>query len=141
MVKTKGIERSVAGWKSGVAGASGRYTEGINATNDWQEKAVAAEDRYAAGIQQAVANRSREKGLSKVSNSDWKSKAATKGSQRWAPGVNAAEADYRKGLAPVLSVIESVTLPERTNDAAANVAARVTPIAVALQNAKREGRL
>ncbi len=141
MVKTKGVERSVSNWKSGVAGASGRYAEGIQATNDWQEKAMAAEDRYAAGIQSAVANRSREKGLSKVSNSDWKSKTASKGTVRWSPGVNAAESDYRKGLAPVLSVIEGVALPERTNDAAANVAGRVTPIAVALQNAKREGRL
>ena len=141
MVKTKGIERSTQNWKSGVAGASGRYTEGINATNDWQEKAVAAKASYEQGIQQSIANGSREKGLAKVSNSEWKNKAATKGSQRWAPGVNAAEADYRKGLTPVLGVIESVSLPERTNDAAANVAARVTPIAVALQNAKREGRL
>lgn len=141
MVKTKGIDRATSNWKAGVAGASGRYTEGINATNDWQEKAMAAEESYATGIQQAVANRSREKGLSKVSNSEWKSKTATKGGQRWMPGVNAAEADYRKGLAPVLVIIEGVSLPPRTNDAAANVAARVTPIAVALQNAKREGRL
>ena len=141
MVKTKGIERSVSNWKGGVSGASGRYTEGINATNDWQERAVASKQAYEQGIQQSIANGSREKGLAKVSNSEWKNKAATKGSQRWAPGVNAAEADYRKGLAPVLGVIEGVNLPERTNDAAANVAARVTPIAVALQQAKREGRL
>ena len=141
MVKTKGIERSVGNWKSGVAGASGRYAEGVKSVTDWQAKAIASEDRYAAGIQAAIANRSREKGLSKVSNSDWQNAAANKGAQRLAPGVNSAEADYRKGLAPVLSVIEGVNLPERTNDAAANVAARVTPIAVALQNAKREGRL
>ena len=141
MVQTKGIQRAVANWKSGVAGASGRYMEGIKATNDWQQKAMAGEESYAAGIQAAVANRSREKGIAKTSNSEWQANAITKGGARWAPGVNAAEADYSKGLAPVLSVIESVTLPPRTNDAAANVAGRVTPIAVALQNAKREGRL
>ena len=141
MVKTKGIERSVGNWKSGVAGASSEYIEGVKASSDWQANALAAEDRYGTAIQQAIANRSREKGINKVSNSEWQQKTSTKGAQRWVPGVNAAEADYRKGLAPVLSVIESVTLPERTNDAAANVQSRVTPIAVALQNAKREGRL
>lgn len=141
MVKTKGVERSVSNWKSGVSGASGRYTEGVRATNDWQEKAKAGDAAYKAGIQEAIARDARLKGIEKTSNSEWQNATATKGSQRWAPGVNAAEGDYRKGLGPVLSVIEGVTLPERTNDAAANVAARVTPIAVALQQAKREGRL
>ncbi len=141
MVKTKGVERAVSNWKSGVAGASGRYTEGVKATTDWQERAKAGDAAYKIGIQDAIARDARMKGIDKTPNSKWQSAAEIKGTQRWSPGVNAAEGDYRKGLGPVLSVIEGVTLPERTTDAAANVAARVTPIAVALQQAKREGRL
>ena len=141
MVKTKGIERSTQNWKSGVAGASGRYTEGINATNDWQEKAVAAKTAYEQGIQKSIANNSRERGLQRVSNSEWKQKAATKGSQRWAPGVNAAEADYRKGMQGVLSVIESVPEHVKTGDIETDVRETTIKIAKALRAAKEEGRL
>ena len=141
MVKTKGIERSVSNWKSGVSGASGRYTEGVKATTNFKEASLAGDERYKSGIQNAISLDLRRKGVDKMDPSKWQNNTVTKGTQRWAPGVNAAEADYRKGLGPVLGVIEGVTLPERTNDAAANVSARVTPIAVALQNAKREGRL
>ncbi len=141
MVKTKGIERSVGNWKSGVAGASGRYTEGVKATTNFKEASLAGDESYKSAIQNSIALDLRRKGVEKMDPSKWQNNTATKGTLRWAPGVNAAEADYRKGLGPVLSVIEGVTLPPRTNDASTNVQSRVTPIAVALQQAKREGRL
>jgi len=110
-------------------------------TYSWQEKALKGDGLYKQRIQEAIAKDSRSKGIQKTSNAEWQNNAATKGAQRWAPGVSAAEGDYRKGIGAVLTVIESVTLPDRVSDPAQNVAARVTPIAVALRAAKDEGRL
>ena len=141
MVKTKGVERAVANWKQGAAGATGRYTEGVAAVTGFTEAAIKGEALFAQKIQEAIASGSRSKGLAKAGDTKYKTGVTIKGAQRWAPGVAAAESDYRKGIGGVLSVIEGVTLPDRTADAAANVAGRVTPIAVALQNAKKEGRI
>src|SRR3990167_7021315 len=141
MVKTKGVERSVSNWKSGAAGATGRYAEGAAQTTGFTEAAVAGQSLYAQRVQESIAKNTRVTGLQKSGDTKWKEGISKKGVSRWAPGVNAAESDYRKGIAGVLSVIEGVALPPKTSDPAANVAARVTPIAVALRAAKDEGRL
>mgnify|MGYP001592030333 CR=1 FL=1 len=141
MVKTKGIERSVSNWKGGVAGASGRYTEGINATTGFLEAALKGEEAYKREVTVAANEGRRAAGLQKAGEAKWKDKASKLGPSRWSAGVNAAEADYRKGLQPVLTIIESVVLPDKTGDARTDTANRSGAIAEALQRAKREGRL
>jgi len=141
MVKTKGIERSVSNWKGGVAGAGGRYTEGILATTGFLEAALKGEERYKAEVVRAAGEGRRAAGLQKAGEAKWKDKASKLGPSRWSAGVNAAESDYRKGLQPVLTVIEGVTLPDKTGDARTDTANRAGAIAEALQKAKREGRL
>src|SRR3990167_1010663 len=141
MVKTKGVERAVSNCKGSAGLIPQRYKEGIMATTDWQARAIAGDQLYKDKIAEAIAQDLRKKGIQKVTDADWKDASATKGASRIGPGISAAGEDFRKGIAGVIGVIEGVQLPERVADADTNIDNRVKPIARALQNAKREGRL
>ncbi|GAI75076.1 unnamed protein product [marine sediment metagenome] len=136
MVRTKGLERTNANWKASHGRVSAAYSAGIDGAQDVIAKAIAGEDNYAAGVSNAVANRSRAKGLEKVSDADWKKAAKEKGAPRIVSGMKAGEGKYSAGMSKNLSVIESVTIPPRTQDGMANIDNRLKPIAAALMASK-----
>jgi len=138
MVKTKGLEATVNNWKGAIGSVPAKYKAGVQKATDTIEKAIAAEDLYAAKVQEAINNKTRVKGLQKVSTAEWKARAAELGSARIAAGMNAAEPKFRKGISDVLSTIESTTIGDRTADPIANVDARVKPIVKALYDMKRK---
>ena len=137
MVKTKGIEATMQNYQSAIGTVPGKYKAGVERNTNWQERAVASENLYAARVQESIANRSRAKALSAVSNEEWKKQAAEKGSARIASGMNASIGKMRSKMGEVLSTIESTTIGERTADPMANIDNRVKPIAKALYDAKR----
>ena len=137
MVKTKGLAQTQANWDGAIGQAASKYKVGVEAADNVIEKAIAAEDNYAAGVSEAVANRTRVKGLQKTSTAEWKAAASTKGAQRIGPGMTAAKAKFGAGMGEVLSTIESVQIAARTQDPMANIDNRVKPIAAALYAMKR----
>lgn len=138
MVKTKGLESTTANWRGAIPGVPAKYKAGVNAATDTIEKAIAAEDLYAAKVQEAIANKTRVKGLQKTSTAEWKTRASELGSARIGPGMTAAEGKFRAGIGPVLSTIEATTIAERTADPMANVDGRVKPIVRNLYDMKRK---
>ena len=127
-------------YREGAAVAGSHYSEAVKTTTGVIAKAIAGEELYAQQMQVAIANRSRAKGLAKVSDSDWQNAAAGKGAQRIGPGMSAAVEKQATGFAPFASEIDATVnaLPARTADPATNVTNRVIPIAVNLARKKRE---
>ena len=132
MVDTKSLEEVNANWKAAQGRVPAAYAAGIDRAKDVINKAIAGEENYAAGVNQAVADRSRAKGLAKVSDADWKKAAKEKGAVRIAAGMAAAEPKFSAGMAKNLQTIQSVTIPPRTQDGMANIDNRLKPIAAAL---------
>ena len=137
MVDTKSLEATRANWEGSHGRVAAAYSQGIKGAKDVIAKAIAGEDNYVAGVSAAAAEGRRAKGLQKVSDEQWRAAALEKGATRIAAGMAGSKQKYASGMGGVLSTIQGVSLPPRTQDAATNVANRVTPIAVALQNAKR----
>ena len=132
MVDTKSLEQTNKAWQDAQSRVAAAYSQGVDNAKDVINKAIAGEDNYAAGVQQAVANKTRAKGLAKVSDADWKKAAKEKGSVRIAAGMKAAEAKFSSGMAKNLATIQGVTIPPRVQDGMANIDNRLKPIAAAL---------
>ena len=139
MVKTIGAAAASENWKKAIPRVAEAYGAGINRTTGWKEAAVAGEGNYAAGVQKAVANRSREAGLNAVTDGDWKEGAINKGKSRIGQGMSASAPWQATQAAKVISVIESAQIGERTLDVDANIDNRVKPLARALRAAKDAG--
>jgi len=137
MVKTKGLAATAANWKASHGRVPAAYSAGVQAASGVIDAAKAGEDLYAAKVQEAIANKSRVKGLDKVTDADWKTAATGKGAARIGPGMAAAAEDYNKGMSKNLSVIEGVTIAARVADPMTNIDNRLKPIAQALYNSKR----
>lgn len=140
MVKTKGVDRTVTKWREKVAGASQDYLDGVTSPKvDWQAATKAAEPRYKEGVTRAAAEGRFGKGVDRAGTAKWQKGATEKGPGRWVDGVSKAEDEYRAGMAEVISVIESVTLPPRGPKGDPANYDRVRAIGTAL-HAKFKGR-
>ena len=97
------------------AGAAAQdYAKGVaSPRRSWQEATTEAAESQAAGVQQAIANKSFEKGVAAAGNAKWQRKATSVGAQRFGPGVAAAKGDYEAGFGPYASIISGITLPPR----------------------------
>jgi len=114
MVKTKGVDRTVAKWKSKVAAAGPDYLDGVtNPKADWQTETSKAESSYEQGVQAAIGRKSFGKGVARAGTAKWQRGAIEKGGTRWTAGVALAEDEYRSGMGEVISTIEATALPPR----------------------------
>jgi len=90
------------------------YEDGVrNPKKDWADETADAEERYEAGIKEAIQNKSFSKGVKRVGTAKQKSKSITKGIPRWPEGVRGAESDMRAGMEDVVRILEGITLPKR----------------------------
>lgn len=137
MVKIKSQAEIDKNYREAIGRVPGKYKAGVQKTTDWQEKAAAAEELYAAKVQEAVAARSRERGILATSNEDWKNKAASLGAERIGRGMTENADKRTRKFEPFRNAIEGVALPERTADPMANVDNRVKPIVKALVDTKK----
>jgi hypothetical protein len=98
--------------RASVAGPD--YTAGVqNPRRPWAESAIQGEGNYAAGVQNAVANKSRSAGIQKAGNAKWQEGATVKGAQRFGPGVDHGAKYYESNLAPIQQKVAATTLPPR----------------------------
>jgi len=137
MPATKSASAVSAKWGRVTPQRSQDYQEGVeNPQKDWEKNTKAAESNYASGVQSAIADKRFGKGVSKAGTSKWKEKTISKGVQRWGPGVQVAQGDYEKGMAPVLDVIGRTSLPPRFPSGDPRNIQRVQKLATALHNMK-----
>lgn len=139
MVKVKPQSQITANFIASTNQVPQKYQQGIQGA-DWHSAASSeqAEANYAQGVQEAAQRKSRQAGINKVSNSTWQQVSADTGAKRIAQGMRNAAPKQAANWAPYRGVLEGITLPERTRDAATNVQNRVMPIAVGLQDAKKQ---
>lgn len=101
-------------WTTRAAAAAGDYASGVKeAGADWEANTLAGKDNYAQGTQQAIADGRYERGVRDAGQQRYVTRASTLGASRFGPGVQAAEGEMQKGVAPVLDVIRSLNLPPR----------------------------
>ena len=77
--------------KSGVAASGTRYAQGIQNSADWAGATAGAADRYATGVQQAIANGKFQAGVQALGTASWRSITAAKGPAAWQNGVNTSQ--------------------------------------------------
>ena len=101
-------------WTTRAAAASGDYAAGVKeAGGDWEANTIAGAGNFAAGVQQAITDGRYERGVREAGSQRYVSRASTIGANRFAPGVQASEAEMQRGIAPVLQTIAGITLPPR----------------------------
>lgn len=124
--------------RGGAAGAD--YSAGVQQPRvPWAQATTAAVNNYAAGVQQAIGNGSFQKGVAAAGDEKWSRKATGVGAQRYGPGVQAAQPDYAKGVAPYLDTLRNLNLPPRAPKGDPSNVQRVAAIATALRARKLAG--
>jgi len=137
MVRTKGVSATTKNYEGAIGNVPAKYKTGVESAESWQSNAVAAEDLWKAKIAEAAANNARSKGISRVSDSEWKQAASNKGSSRIGQGMRESLPKYQRVMGEVLNVIENTSISARTADPMANVDNRVKPIVKNLADWKK----
>lgn len=138
MVKIKSASEISKRYNAAIANVPAAYKEGVQATADWKAKALEGQDLYEAQMQNRTVLARRAKGLTAVTDEEWRKAAADKGSARIGAGMTAGADKRAKNYEPYRKEIESITLPARTADPMQNVQNRVGTIAVRLRELKNK---
>jgi len=108
-----------------------RYVQGVQGA-DWQGPASSqqAETNYATGVQAAIADGRRLRGIQGVSNADWRTAAAEKGGPIIGQRIVLALGKYQTKFAPILQAMNAAadSLPPRTTSPSQNITNRLVPI-------------
>ena len=137
MVRIKSQAQIKENYKASTGRVSEPYKAGVNAASGVIEAGVKGEALYAAKVQEAISEGRRAKGLSKLTDADWKTATITKGAPIIATRMAAAADKQAAHYEPYRSALESVSLPDRVADPLANVDNRVKPIVKAMVDTKR----
>lgn len=132
-------EGGAARWVARAAVAQESYVEGAkNPRTPWSVGAKAAETNWKTAIAEASAKGSYGKGVTKAGDQTWLDGVVNKGSARFAQGVALAQDKYEKGIQPYLDTLKSITLPPRGRKGDPNNILRVSAIAKALNDKKKQ---
>lgn len=113
-VKVKDAAASAQKFVTNAGMATTAYTNGVaNAGPTWAANTKAAADTWAQGVQAAAANGRFGAGIDQDAQNKFQTRASGAGSQRYAPGVQAAGPAWQTGTAPFLATIASLNLPPR----------------------------
>jgi len=137
----KSLEEAKRHFEEASAVVATRYEEGVRAAS-WRDKAMSddAEKNYAGAMSEVIAKKKRAKGIAKVSDDEWRTKAITKGAAVIGDRMRGAVSDYERGFRPYHEVIKSTveTLPAKGLDPMANIDRRLKPLVAALRKKKEE---
>lgn len=140
MPAVKSSQQIAEKWGRVTPQRSQDYKDGVQTPRkDWAENTAAAKNAYNDGVQQAIAEDRFSQGVARAGTGKWQRKASSVGSQRWGPGVAAAQGDYESGFRPYRQVIESTQLPPRYAKGDPRNIERVAAMASALHEAKVGG--
>lgn len=108
------VRAGAAKWVQRTQAAARDYATGVQSPRvSWSQATAAAESAYESGVQEAIGRKAFASGVTKAGDQTWLSGVQTKGVQRFAPGVQAAQQKYDANFAPYRQVIESTNLPAR----------------------------
>lgn len=114
MAEIKSLAAIKDKWGRVTPGRSEDYRLGVNnPKRDWAIAAEGGKVNWKAGIDAAAAKDLFGKGVARAGTAKWKSKALSKGPQRFSEGVFLATDDYAKGFEPYRNAISSVDLGPR----------------------------
>lgn len=111
-LKVKDAASSAQKFVQRAQAAGADYGKGVaGAGQAWQERASAAKDTFAAGVQAAIGRDAYTKGIAKAGAARYTERAAGVGAQRYPQGVGAAGPQWQKNTAPYLDNMANLTLP------------------------------
>jgi hypothetical protein len=126
---------------SGAKAKTDKLIRKYTARTDKIAKATSddAQKRYVEGVTDPVSQKKRLIKLKKLSDSNLNAMMEAKGRTAYPAGVEAAKDKWAGEFDPFAKEIDAILpkLRPPTRDAASNVANRVTPLAVGLQNKKK----
>lgn len=90
------------------------YTLGVqNPRTPWAAASKAAEERFKAGVTEAIGRGAYGKGVTAAGDQRWQQKSMSKGPSRFAEGVALSAPDYQAAVQPYLDTIAATQLPPR----------------------------
>ena len=138
MAAIRAVDVIGAKWATVTPARAAEYTAGVQSPRaSWAREAAAAQPAWEAGVQASIASKSFSKGVLKAGDPRWARGAIEKGSARFGPGVQIAQADYIKGFTPYRNAIAAVNLPPRYARRDPRNLARVTAIVDAMNATKK----
>lgn len=136
------VDVVVQRWVTGCERNRDRYEEGVkNPKRDWKTQTLNAKNAYYQALDLIRQNRTWEKGVQAVDTAYWQSRTLELGVPRWLPGVQASQGKYANKMQRVLSILQSIQLPDRGPRGDPRNLERVRVIDEALHKAKVEGRI
>ena len=133
--RAKFKERYVAGASANAEKLVENYTKKAGKLD--AAKSPQAETNWAASVQRAIAEKSRQKGLNKVTEADMNNAMTAKGGTNYRTGTAAAGDKTLARAEPFLATLDNLTLPARTVDPMQNIDNRVKGVARALIETKK----
>lgn len=110
----KPLGEIVEKWTGRVSISGPEFEAGVRSPKrDWASSAMAANDSWKAGVQDAVSRNAFFAGVRAAGTPKWQERTLTIGVPRWVPGVAAAGPEYEKGFAPFHAALAALTLPPR----------------------------
>lgn len=105
----RSIQESQQKFSTRAAAAAPDYGRGVaNAGGKWMAGAQASEDAWAAGTQDAVANRRFGAGVRKAGAQKYQERAAKLGPDRYRTGVAEGAGEWGKNFGPHAAVLQSL---------------------------------
>jgi len=134
--KTK--EEAKANFEAAIGYIPDRYRAGVSKA-DWitPAKSDAAEKNFADGVGKAIAQKTRQKEIAKLTNEDWKNGAINKGAPIIGERIRGALNDWMANWGPAYDQVVSrvAALPPKTVDWRANINNRLVPTVEAWRKA------
>lgn len=113
-IKVKGAEASAEKWRENAGRAADSYADNAEAAaNDWATRTQAAADTFGQAVSAAGIKERFRRGVAKAGAQKYARKIKDVARDRFAPGVAAAEDDYKSGAEPYLATIAGLTLSTR----------------------------
>jgi len=120
-------------WKEETPRRASYYEKNTPPAADaWETNASAAASTFKSAVQAADIDKRFKGGIKKVGAAKFQRKVKDVGVARFGPGVEAAEADMKSGVEPMLSVIAATEISERKPRGDPSNYARVKEIGDAL---------
>lgn len=139
-IKVRDAAASAAKFKTNAVAAQNTYGAAVaNAGPTWAAATKAAQDTYAQGVQQAIAQNRFANGVNQKSQDKFQTRAAGVGPARYGTGVGAAADSWAAGTQPYLNVLANLNLPARGVKGSPQNIQRVSAVADALRAKKLQG--
>lgn len=134
----KTAEEAKANFQASISYIPSRYSAGVQKA-DWltPAKSDAAERNFADGVGKAIANKTRQREIAKLSNEDWKTAAVSKGAPIIGQRIQGALDKWMANWSPMYAKVQTavVALPPSTVDYMANINNRLVPTVKAWKQA------